>query len=168
MIPQFNGRVGNLKDFIEGTDQIQDRNVADRKINRYGELLIYFLVSSNCCMVNGRKGGNVFTSVSAKGKAVVDYCIVGHENLHNITDFMITEAKDVYERLLKPKMFMSNLGVLVSMTQHHDVSLIIVSYHGMSLYNTVRHLHVRQKMNHSGNTNTKSMIGMYQVILVKL
>ena len=94
----FNGRVGNLKDFIDGTDQIPDRNVVDRKINRYGELLIDFLVSSNCCMVNGRKGANVFTSVSTKGKAVVDYCIVGHENLHNITDFMITEAKDVYEQ----------------------------------------------------------------------
>ena len=49
-------------------------------------------------MVNGRKGANVFTSVSTKGKAVVDYCIVGHENLQNITDFMITEAKDVYEQ----------------------------------------------------------------------
>ena len=64
-------------------------------------------------------------------------------------------------------MFMSNQGVLVSMTPHHAVSLIIVSYHGMSLYNPVRHLHVRQKMNHSGNMKTKCMIGMYQVILVK-
>ena len=44
----FNGHVGNLIDFIAGTDQIPDRNVVDRKVNRYGELLIDFLVSSSC------------------------------------------------------------------------------------------------------------------------
>jgi len=93
----FNSRVGNLCDFIEGIDHIQDREVIDHKINSYGDMLIELLVSSNCCMVNGRKGQNDFTSVSVKGKAVVDYCISSHEGIENISDFSVTGAKDVFE-----------------------------------------------------------------------
>jgi hypothetical protein len=93
----FNGRVGDLSDYIKGLDEINARQVIDNKVNRYGELLIDFLVSSNCCIVNGRNGKNGFTSLSIKGKAVVDYCITSYENLHMISDFAITNAKDVYE-----------------------------------------------------------------------
>ena len=36
----FNGRCGNLEDFISGVDNIEHRKVADFKTNLYGEILI--------------------------------------------------------------------------------------------------------------------------------
>ena len=48
----FNGRCGNLEDFISGVDNIEHRNVIDFKTNLYGEILIEFLINSYMCMLN--------------------------------------------------------------------------------------------------------------------
>lgn len=50
----FNSRCGDLKDFIEGVDMLPCRDVLDFKVNKYGHLMIDFLLSSNMCMLNGR------------------------------------------------------------------------------------------------------------------
>lgn len=50
----FNARVSNLDDYIQGIDNIKDRNVVDYKCNKYGELLCDFLINTNCCILNGR------------------------------------------------------------------------------------------------------------------
>jgi exonuclease III len=94
----FNSRVGKLVDFTEGVDDISERDVIDFTVNTYGELLIDFLVNTNCCMLNGRQNAcNDFTSVSNKGKAVVDYCLVSHECLSEFKDFEVVQAKQVFE-----------------------------------------------------------------------
>jgi len=94
----FNSRVGELIDFNEGVDDISKRAAVDTKVNQYGALLIDFLISSNCCLLNGRKKcKDNYTSVSCKGKAVVDYCIVSHELLRHFEDFEVRLAKDVYQ-----------------------------------------------------------------------
>ncbi len=71
----FNARCGDLDDFIGGVDDIPPRDVVDQVVNDYGEFLCNLLVSSNCCLLNGRNcKRNDFTSISNRGRAVVDYC----------------------------------------------------------------------------------------------
>ena len=73
----FNGRCGNLEDFISWVDAIGHRNVVDFKTNFYDEVLIEFLINTNMYILNGRNYfRNDFTSVSVKGLSVLDYCLV--------------------------------------------------------------------------------------------
>ena len=78
----FNSRCGDNDDFIRGIDDVIERDVIDFNMNRYGDLLIEFLINVNMCMLNGRNNTyNAFTSISSKDKSVVDYCIVSHVKL---------------------------------------------------------------------------------------
>ncbi len=80
----FNSRVSNTPDFIEGVDDVPKRETIDFKHNMYGYRMIDFLISSNRCVLNGRKGvcsKNDYTSISNKGMAIVDYCFVPYEAL---------------------------------------------------------------------------------------
>ena len=52
----FNGRCGYEPDFIEGVDTVPERDVLDKKRNGHGSQLLDFLVTSACCMLNGRVG----------------------------------------------------------------------------------------------------------------
>ena len=75
----YNGRSGNIPDFIEGVDDICDRNVVDFTVNKHGQIMCEFLLSSSCCILNGRNyTTNDFTS---KDSSVVDYCFVPYEQL---------------------------------------------------------------------------------------
>ena len=69
-----------ISDFNSTLDDITlpERNVLDVKSNRYGDYLVDFLVDSKCCVTNGKgdRALDNYTSVSKKGKAVVDYVIV--------------------------------------------------------------------------------------------
>ena len=92
----FNSRCGDLDDFISGVDCIEQRNVVDFKTNLYGELLIEFLINANMCILNGRNSiSNDFTSVSVKGSAVVDYCLVSHESLSSFSSFNVIRTVDL-------------------------------------------------------------------------
>ena len=86
----FNGRCGDLEDFIAGVDSIPDRNVVDYTINKECERFCEFLIDSNCCMTNGRNcQNNDFTFISTSGSSVIDYCVVPYEYLSNIQDFSV-------------------------------------------------------------------------------
>ncbi len=91
----FNARCAELSEYIEGVDKVPTRSAIDLTVNRYGELLMDFMISTNTCMLNGRIGQNNFTSVSNKGKAVVDYCIVPYEQLGHVSDFTIKTMTDL-------------------------------------------------------------------------
>ncbi len=52
----FNSRIGYVQDYIEGVDQIPEREVIDFTRNQYGKKFEEFLISSNCCILNGRNG----------------------------------------------------------------------------------------------------------------
>ena len=53
------------------------RGVVDCKCNSYCNTLIDFLISVNCCILNGiNLVKNGFTCISTKVCSVVDYCIV--------------------------------------------------------------------------------------------
>ena len=54
-------------DFIEGVDPVCEPHVVDHKRNKFGDLLLDFLINVNYCMLNGRNHtSNDFTSVSTK------------------------------------------------------------------------------------------------------
>ncbi len=96
----FNSRIGNMVDFIEGVDVVPQRNVIDFTRNMYGEKFLEFLISANCCVLNGRQGicaKDDFTSVSTKGLSVVDFCIVPHENLDIYSEFKVHRAREMMQ-----------------------------------------------------------------------
>ncbi|CAG2228878.1 unnamed protein product [Mytilus edulis] len=70
-----NSRCGSEQDYIQGVDDINDREIIDVFSNKYGDLLIDFLTSCNLCMLNGR----------ADGRSVVDYVFTSHEQLDMCT-----------------------------------------------------------------------------------
>ena len=70
-------------DFIEGADDIPMRDVIDYKVCSQGIHMLDFLISSECCILNGRNNSkNDYTSFNHNGQAVVDYVILAHEMLH--------------------------------------------------------------------------------------
>ena len=93
----FNARCGNDSDFIEGVDEVPERETVDFRKNSYGEIFLDFLIKSNCAMLNGRCNSKVeFTSVSTKGLAVVDYVIVSHDLLHACDEIKTISAADLF------------------------------------------------------------------------
>ncbi|CAG2255414.1 unnamed protein product [Mytilus edulis] len=92
----FNSRCGNESDYIEGVDNLCQRNVIDFKCNSYCNAFIDFLISAYCCILNGRNFvNNDYTCVSTKGCSVVDYCIVPYDNLNLFKDFCVIRANDL-------------------------------------------------------------------------
>ena len=61
---------------------------------------IHFLEEIDFCMLNGRFGpsSNKFTSVSYRGSATVDYCVVPTSNFNLITAFKIELIHDVIDK----------------------------------------------------------------------
>ncbi|CAC5388251.1 unnamed protein product [Mytilus coruscus] len=92
----FNSRLGNYTDFIQGIDQLSERNITDFTANGYGEIFSEFLSTVNCCVLNGRYPiHDDFTYVSTKGSSVVDYCVVPYESLcHYKSGTRNTKDKD--------------------------------------------------------------------------
>ncbi len=91
----FNARVADDTDYIEGVDMIPPRTVIDDGSNKYGSLLIDFLVDCNMCMINGRNGTNEFTHVSHRGRSVVDYILVPHEQLSLYDEFYVHKMTEL-------------------------------------------------------------------------
>lgn len=52
MFGDFNSRCGDLKDYIEGVDNLTDRDIVDYQVNKYGHILLDLLISINFCILN--------------------------------------------------------------------------------------------------------------------
>ncbi|XP_071102383.1 uncharacterized protein [Haliotis cracherodii] len=89
----FNSRVGSNSDFIQGVDDVPEREVIDYQEN---SAFIEFLVNSNMCMLNGRSEKQDFTYVK-NGSSVVDYVITPHENLLTFRDFNVTRVTSLID-----------------------------------------------------------------------
>ena len=94
----FNGRCGDLSEYIEGVDDIPDREVIDSVDNSQGNSLVDFMISANLCMLNGRHGTNNFTCISHKGRSAVDYCFVPYEQLGFYNNFQVITMTDAVEQ----------------------------------------------------------------------
>ncbi|CAC5412508.1 unnamed protein product [Mytilus coruscus] len=92
----WNSRVSDMPDFIEGIDILPERNVVDFTNNSYGDIFCEFLSNVNCCILNGRNFlSNDFTFISTRGTSVVDYCIVPYEYLNKFVDFEVIRAQSL-------------------------------------------------------------------------
>ena len=82
-----------MADFIEGLDQLPERQITDFTLNAYSDLFIDFLINVNCCIVNGRNSiVNDYTFVSTRGCSDVDYCLTAYETLSRISNFKVVRA----------------------------------------------------------------------------
>ncbi len=72
-----NCRIGEESDFIEGVHNIVNRSCLDKLKNSHGKECLNFLKDCKFCLLNGRVTSQFdnFTSVSTKGKTVVDYLL---------------------------------------------------------------------------------------------
>lgn len=78
----FNARIGSLSDIISDIDSAPERQIIDQTTNQHGRDLIEFkfidFMEAKYCVLNCRFGisNNNFTSVSRKGRSVVDFICV--------------------------------------------------------------------------------------------
>ena len=91
----FNARLGSESDFIEGVDVVKPMMVIDTTTNSYCDILLDFLIDCNLCMLNGRLGTHDFTHISTRGKSVVDYVFVPHEQFASFIEFSVQSMSDV-------------------------------------------------------------------------
>lgn len=92
----FNSRIGDFKDYVEG-DDIITRTALDTVVNKHGHSLVEFLRDSKCCVLNGRLNpeNDNFTSISIRGKAVVDYIMTPHGDMNKCLEFSVYTPSDM-------------------------------------------------------------------------
>jgi hypothetical protein len=100
----FNARIGDTVDFIEGVDDVKPRNVIDFCVNSQCKPFIDFCVSANMCCLNGRNDDvtDNFTCVSTKGKSVVDYCLVPYDEFNSFSKFEVSLVQDLIAKFNVP------------------------------------------------------------------
>ena len=121
--------VAKGSDYIEGVDDVIERDIIDSISNHYGDLLLNFLIDCNFCMLNGRvKGKNEFTHVSHRGRSVVDYVLIPHEQIINVKSMNVCLMTETVEKIR-----------LMDVQKY----LIILFYHGKWNYrNMITLIHV--------------------------
>ena len=118
----LNGRIGDKNDTIHAVDPVTPRDVIDYTSNKHGDALLDFLIESRMVITNGRiEGNNNFTSISIKGKSVVDYFIIPLENISLCSSFNVMPVIDI--------MLENNLDTFVSeRCKPPDHSVLILRY----------------------------------------
>ncbi len=93
----YNGRIGDMDDYIPDIDEISPRQPLDHVHNPHGECLINFLKDTGYAVINGRITSEFdnFTSISSKGTAIVDYVCCRHENMSNVIECKVVSMNDV-------------------------------------------------------------------------
>lgn len=99
----FTARCGSLSDYqgSTGACTIPCRSVVDMSSpNGHGRDLIDFLLTNNMCMLNGRGiYQNTYTSISTRGSAVVDYCLVPIQCYDDFKNFEVLEILELCDKL---------------------------------------------------------------------
>ena len=97
----LNARVNVNGDYIEGIDDVPARKIIDESKNKHGDSFLDYLLDSKMCIINGRINNDAddFTSISKKGKAIVDYFFCPHENLVDISDFKVQTISSLVNEL---------------------------------------------------------------------
>lgn len=80
-----------MSDIISDIDGIPRRTAVDRNVNQHGHTLIDFLIDSKVCVLNGRFDSNTdnSTSVSIRGRSVVDFVCVPHDCFNSCENFEV-------------------------------------------------------------------------------
>ena len=101
----INARIGNVNDVKEDFNvfTIASRLTCDNITNGHGKRFLDFLYDNDICVLNGRFGSesNNFTSTSTRGKAVVDYMVLPHDQLQFVNNFKIITMNEISSILKK-------------------------------------------------------------------
>ncbi|CAC5381141.1 unnamed protein product [Mytilus coruscus] len=89
LIGDFNSRIGSLSETLNDIDNLPKRQPLDKSINQHGHELLDFLNEAKFCVLNGRFPNDNFTSISKKGKAVVDYICVPQDIYEYLNYFKV-------------------------------------------------------------------------------
>ena len=97
----LNGRIGSKMDYIPEVDNISGRKPVDLGSNSHGDALIEFLKESKMCVINSRVTPQFdnFTSVSGRGKAVVDYPITPYSCIDHVMECSVHTVKELCESM---------------------------------------------------------------------
>ena len=111
----LNARIGTDQDFLQDIDEISPRQLLDLVKNSHGTDFINFLLEAKMCTINGRipaKGqkqvtsnnvvsntGDNYTSISSKGKAIVDYLFTAHSNIRQVNCCNVLTITDLCNKL---------------------------------------------------------------------
>ena len=91
LMGDYSSRVGDRQEFIEGVDDLCEREIIDTKENAYSDIFVDFLVSANCVMLNGRDNiKHDYTFVSNRGISVP------HSLLPHSQSIEIIRAKSLF------------------------------------------------------------------------
>ncbi len=95
-VGDINARIGGLND-ITDLDNIAPRKHIENEYNSHGKSFIEFLHDAKCCIVNGRisSENDNFTSISTKGRSVVDYVFAPHDNIDSVFEFHVDTCADI-------------------------------------------------------------------------
>ena len=95
----FNARVGKLNETIT-CDDIPERKIIDEVVSGHGEALIDFLIECKLCIIHGRISPDLanYTSVSTRGKAVVDYMFTRHDCLSLCCNAQVLTTTDLVDK----------------------------------------------------------------------
>ena len=94
----INARLGNKQDLIHDIDDEMSRTVIDATSNTHGDAFLDFLMESRMLVANGRVPGcNEFTSISSKGRSVVDWFAVPHDIIGNCTSCDVLSVSSLIE-----------------------------------------------------------------------
>ena len=87
---------------MEGVDTEPERHVVDKKNNSYGEFF-FTTMDSSCCMLNGRHNiDNDFPCISTRGRSVVDYCFVQHDQIEHFSQMNVMAMYDLLQQAFLP------------------------------------------------------------------
>ena len=90
----FNSRIGDQEDYIPCVDNVPPRHVIDFKTNSLCDTFIDFLITINCCILNGRNMTN--NDFTCRNISVVDYCVVPYEFLEQFDHFNVIQSQKLF------------------------------------------------------------------------
>ena len=89
-----------MSDILPEVDSLPTRKPIDDSINQHGRELIDFLLDARFCVLNSRFDNDQYTSISPKGKSVVDYLCVPHDIFDKCTFNVLTMQSIIDEHNL--------------------------------------------------------------------
>ena len=125
----LNGRIGNVDDLADSIDEICKRRVIDTIKGGHGDAIIDYAKDCKLAIVNGRitPEKDNYTSVSGRGKAVVDYMLLPHDCFSFCKDFRVDLMSEL---LLKFKLY-PMLSDVCKVPDHSLLSMkLLYSYAG--------------------------------------
>ena len=101
MYGDFNARVGEKLDFIEGIDEVCRRFSIDKTKNKHGDALLEICTGLKMALINGRitPEKDDFTSFNRFGMSVIDYWITGYESVCTVETCEVIPVADYINKI---------------------------------------------------------------------